>query len=117
MSDLDDSVFRELKALRARVSVLERSLTLLVQELTSNGTIDGHNPRPISHVSPDEMEEALESGEHAAAQLAPSGTAYRDGATASMTCSFCGKAIERDDPELMSASGRRLCTTCFQRGA
>ena len=117
MSDLDDSVFRELKALRARVSVLERSLSLLVQELTSNGTIDGHHPRPTSHVSPDEIEEALESGEHAAAPLASSGTAYRDGAMASITCSFCGRAIDRDDPELMSASGRRVCATCFQRGA
>jgi hypothetical protein len=117
MSDRDDSVFRELKALRARVGVLERSLSLLVQELTSNGTIDGHDPRPISHVSPAEMEEALESGEHVAAQPATSGSAYRDGARAAITCSSCGKAIERDDPELMSASGRRVCTTCFQRGA
>lgn len=117
MSDRDDSVTRELRTLRARVGVLERSLSLLVQELTANGIIAGHQPRPTSHVSPDEIEEALESGEHAAVQLGPSGSVYRDGATASITCSFCGKAIDSDDPELMSASGRRVCAACFQRGA
>jgi hypothetical protein len=117
VSDPDDPMAREVESLRLRVAALERSLGLLLRELSSNGSISARRGRPEGRVSHEEMAEALESKEHATTRTSTS-SPYRDAtASTSRSCTSCGKPLDDDDPELVSESGRGVCPMCFHRGA
>jgi hypothetical protein len=115
----DDANDPKIAKLKAQVARLELRVEALCQLLVRTQALSSHDlvtlERKLRSAAA-EVDDAHDDATNAQPVVAPSGGPYRSVPVQNtLVCTSCGKALDREGPELNRAFGGRVCDACFVR--
>lgn len=103
---------RHVQKLETHIGALQRTVATLADVLLRSGALSEADRRQLVRAARPPASNDVEAERDVVA------SPYRDAVPVdSRACTRCGKVLGADDPELSLASGSKVCTLCFSRGA